>query len=437
MFSNFFFLLLLLVQLSGAPIAAAGSLQTTLLLYLGLLGTLYLLGRCWRGTKERLVFLANLPLQGYFFLSFYIFYAQAAFFHPPKTLLSEFYLTCSTLLLYFSGLLAAHFGYEKRQAENRVALFKAWNSLRFLLPFAWPFLLFVLLSDLSNLLPSAKLAALLHTKQQYAIRSGISLVTALIVLLLVVLFLPPLIISTWGCQKLNHPLLEEHLQQLCRRAGFTHAGFRKWTIMENSMTAAILGMVGRFRYILFSDPLLKALPSESIGAVLAHEIGHSRHKHLLLYPFILAGMFICASLCTLFLFYLFKQHSVMATQAGLLLGFALTMAVYFRCVFGHFSRLFERQADLHIFELNIPAEHMMSALYLTAGPDSHQGNRSLFTFSNKARNWHHYSNRERIDFLRLAAADRRLIASHHRKVKAHLLLFFLLLAAGSYILLDT
>ena len=192
--------------------------------------------------------------------------------------------------------------------------------------------------------------------------------------------------------------------------------------MGRAVNAGILGMSKQFRYIVFTDALLQALPLESIKAILSHEIGHSQYKHLLFYPFILAGMLLTASPLSHYMAEtispLFRIPLDIWRPLLFYSTFILFSALYFRFLFGHFSKLFERQADLHIFALNILPENLISALHATARSEADR----------KKPNWHHYSIEERIEFIQSAANNPWLISRHHRKVKAHLALLFLLLA---------
>jgi Zn-dependent protease with chaperone function len=94
------------------------------------------------------------------------------------------------------------------------------------------------------------------------------------------------------------------------------------------------------------------------------------------------------------------------------------LAIYFRLVFGFFSRLFERQADLHIFNYSLSPSYMIQAL-------DHIGVVTGNTHDHPS--WHHYSIQERMDFLQSAIQNPRLITQHHRKVKKWVIIYFILL----------
>jgi len=55
------------------------------------------------------------------------------------------------------------------------------------------------------------------------------------------------------------------------------------------MTAGVMGLLPKFRYILVTDSLLDILSKEELNAVMAHEIGHIKYKHILFYILFLLG----------------------------------------------------------------------------------------------------------------------------------------------------
>ena len=211
----------------------------------------------------------------------------------------------------------------------------------------------------------------------------------------------------------------------CKNAHFRHAGMRLWSILPNATTAAIIGVVPQFRYVMFTEGLLRDLSPDAIEAVLAHEIGHSYRKHLILYPFVIFGMLACVSLYSLFFSDFFPDMSPSLMPLTIFIPYAIIIALYFRFVFGFFSRQFEREADLHVFKLGVPVKAMQEALLETA--------RSSGT-PPTAPSWHHYSIQERVDFLEKASHNKTLISRHHRRVKIYFAFYLLLLALTTYFL---
>lgn len=328
----------------------------------------------------------------------------------------ELCLYLGGLGVYYSASFIRLYTYGKIEQRSTYV----WRQLRFLLPFTVPFILITVILDVIGLFNI--------TEADSKLMEGAFLLFGVIIIILLLIFLPYFIQKIWLCKSLPNSELKNRLTKLCQKAQFKHAGMKTWSIMHDQLTAGIIGVVPRFRYVMFTDRLLKELSPESIEAILAHEIGHNAHKHLLIYPVILAGMMVWVSL---FFYFLGKPLSNFLEQENALhpsiwwdlfnplIIFSLyagIIIIYFRFIFGYFSRLFERQADLHIFELDIPPQHMIQALeavaYTSGGYDT--------------PNWHHYSIKQRIEFLQACMTNPLLIQRCHRKVKIVLVVYFTL-----------
>ena len=81
---------------------------------------------------------------------------------------------------------------------------------------------------------------------------------------------------------LDNPSLEERLLELSRRARTRVKGVFEWKLSEKSKkaNAALMGL-GNTRRIVLSDTLLAQFQDEEVEAVLAHELGHHVHRHIL------------------------------------------------------------------------------------------------------------------------------------------------------------
>lgn len=81
---------------------------------------------------------------------------------------------------------------------------------------------------------------------------------------------------------LNRPSLQERIQKLATQCGFELKGL---FVMDGSKRSAHANAyftgLGRNKRIVFFDTLLKQLNDDEIEAVLAHELGHFKHKHIL------------------------------------------------------------------------------------------------------------------------------------------------------------
>lgn len=233
-----------------------------------------------------------------------------------------------------------------------------------------------------------------------------SLIPMPILVITIVLFatlcLPFILLKTWDCK----PLILPDIEAFCDHAGFKHGGIYQWNIASHQLTAGIVGIFSKTRFLLLSPALVKKMPIQNLKAVVAHEICHSQKFHLVLLPIILA-----AGLIPLLYF---EIHGTLA--AAFLLVF---LGLYFRIVYGFYSRLFERQADLYVVTLKIPIEDMTGALNLIAW---NSGNLHQPC-------WHHYSLSERIEFLRRVSDTPHLAESFNQKVNLYIFAFFILLFA--------
>lgn len=411
-----------------------------MLFYLAILALIYaqhrMLGRKFH--PERLLFLANLELVLFFLVAYFVFGGQRLFQAQLLTPFNTTLLTLFSLFLYFSGLFFAQYACQRQMLPKATALAKTRQAVWFLFPFALPFMILVTIGDVASFIPYEDVKEVLGLNGYAWADTVLFIALSLISLLATMIFLPPLLVFIWQCPRLIDPPLVARLEALCQRAHFTHAGFRIWSVMDGSFNAAIVGIVGPCRYIMFTPKLLSRLSSDAIEAILAHEMGHNRHRHLLLYPLILLGMLACGWLASSLIY-----NSLMKSSAGawlaawppwqelaplvLFLLFVGASALYFRLIFGYFSRLFERQADLYIFELQLPAKHMIEALddigYASGG-------------MHEAPNWHHFSIRQRIDFLTAADKNHSLIARHQRKVRYSLAVYVLALSLAIYLLVN-
>jgi len=83
-------------------------------------------------------------------------------------------------------------------------------------------------------------------------------------------------------EPLANDSLRERLTKLGERAGTRVRGVYEWKLSEksNKANAALTGL-GATRRIILSDTLLQHYSDDEIEAILAHELGHHVHKHIL------------------------------------------------------------------------------------------------------------------------------------------------------------
>ncbi|MDR3567440.1 MAG: M48 family metalloprotease [Syntrophobacteraceae bacterium] len=249
-----------------------------------------------------------------------------------------------------------------------------------------------------------------------------------------VLLGPWLIVRMWGCKPLPRDYTTNELQRFCDEQDFKNGGLLLWPLFGTDiLTAGVVGILPRLRYILITAGLLRTLDTSELKAVIAHEMGHVRKKHLLLFVallilFVLLVMelgdtlkWLALSNRTIFNWSA-ATSGVAASTFSLLsaLPIVLAMVFFLRFIFGYFLRNSERQADLYAMELVGDPEPLITSLQKIA---FHSGR------IEDLPSWHHYSIRQRVNFLVEAFRNRDLIRRHNRKLYGSVLLFAAVISA--------
>ncbi|OEU53569.1 MAG: hypothetical protein BA861_04295 [Desulfobacterales bacterium S3730MH5] len=295
------------------------------------------------------------------------------------------------------------------------------SNISFNFPVILPWLLISAGVDIIDILPFSGPKRLLATPEGQIIFFSVFL-AALVVIA------PSLIKFFWRCTPLPQGPNRRRIEAVCEKAKLKYNNILKWPIFEGRLlTAGVMGLIKRFRYILVTESLLQILNDDEIDAVMAHEIGHIKKKHLVLYLIFFLGFIVLAYATFDLILYaiLYSDLSFpftrdiqieQATLTSILLTVATAgmLLIYFRYVFGYFMRNCERQADLYSFVLLGSSRWLVSSL------------EKIATYSGKSHdrpNWHHFSIRQRIDFLNSCEADRRLIIQHDRKLHRSIIVF--------------
>jgi STE24 endopeptidase len=157
------------------------------------------------------------------------------------------------------------------------------------------------------------------------------------------------------------PLQDEELKlrlvRLGERAGTRVRGVYKWHLSEKSKKAnATLTGLGNTRRIILADTLLDNYSPDEIEAVLAHELGHHVHRHILKSIAIQAGVtlvgFWAANWALRYAvdrLHIYETLSDFANLPLLVLVFTV-LSFLLMPALNAFSRFNERQADRYAFE---------------------------------------------------------------------------------------
>jgi STE24 endopeptidase len=220
--------------------------------------------------------------------------------------------------------------------------------------------------------------------------------------------LPSLLRGVWRTRPLAPGPLRDRLEAAAARAGMRAREILVWHTDGRVVNAAVAGCLPRLRYVFLTDGLLAQLDEEEIEAVFGHEIGHVRHRHLILR---VLAMIAPLSLCLLAeqAFPEAVRHAEdwltgggLGVQVPMGLLTLTGIAGYALFVFGGYSRLLEAQADLFgCRALASDSEAGQAATFSAALEKLAAGN----GIDRRAGTWQHGSIARRVDWLNRIAGD--------------------------------
>jgi len=300
------------------------------------------------------------------------------------------------------------------------------SHVKFNVPILFPWMVLSLLYDLLSLSPWAAADNFLSTP-------GGQIVFFACFLVVLMIFMPSVMQYWWGCRPFEPTEKVRALQAFLRDQGFRYRALLLWPVFQGRMmTAGIMGIIARYRYILVTRGLMDVLSPEELKGVLAHEMGHAKYRHLVFYlVFFLGFMVLSFGLFDLCITFFASQPYFLdaiwgaGSRGATLFYLAVTlpiliaMVVYFRFVMGFFMRNFERQADLFSARtMGSPAPAITSL-------------EKIAFLSGKSRDlpsWHHFSIRERVDYLWRSQREPGLAARHHRFVAISIVAYVVIIS---------
>src|ERR1700677_2138441 len=163
--------------------------------------------------------------------------------------------------------------------------------------------------------------------------------------------------------------LRRRLVQLGERAGTRVRGVYRWKLSEKSKKAnAALTGLGATRRIILADTLLDNYAPEEIEAVLAHELGHHVHRHILKSIFVQAGITLFGFwLANWVLHYAVERRNLFETMSNfanlpLLILVSTVLSFLLMPTLNAYSRFNERQADRYCFQSIANVEPFISSM---------------------------------------------------------------------------
>ncbi len=307
------------------------------------------------------------------------------------------------------------------------------SNISFSLPALIPWFLLSIIADIVQILPFKILSNFLSTAVG-------EILYILVFMIAMAVFGPLLIQKLWKCQPLEDGEVRDSIKKLCSKTNCQYSDILKWDLFGGSMiTAGVMGLISKFRYLLVTPALVNLLDNNEISAVISHEIGHVKKKHLYFYVLFFVGYMSCVyflfdplmlliySSSTLYKFsLLFKINHDTLISIVFSLALISVFLLYFRYVFGFIMRNFERQADVYVFSVMGDVFGLITTFY------------KIIKYSGQSPdkpNWHHYSITQRIEFLRACQLDLSKIEKHNKKIRKIIIGFivsFLIVCLAGY-----
>ncbi len=298
-----------------------------------------------------------------------------------------------------------------------------FSNISFAIPVLLPWFLLSGISDIIFVLP-------FDFPKQFLSTTHGEIIYFLIFLFAVAIFGPVIIQKFWRCRPLEKGYPRNRIEMLCKKAGLAFADIMYWPIFGGKMmTAGVMGLIKNFRYILVTDALIELLEPHEMDAVIAHEIGHVKKKHLFFYLLFFVGYllisFAAFDAIIYFIIYFeplyrlfnnpgFQQPTMASALFSL---FIITIfLIYFRYIFGYFMRNFERQADTYVYSVIQSAQPLISTLKKIALISGQPIDKP---------NWHHFSIKERINYLSKCEENREWVHLQDKKLKKGIIFYLI------------
>src|SRR6202521_5964018 len=157
-------------------------------------------------------------------------------------------------------------------------------------------------------------------------------------------------------EPLDNAELKSRLVGLSERAGTRVRGVYKWNLSEKSKKAnAALTGLGNTRRIILADTLLERYSADEIEAVLAHELGHHVHRHILKSIAVQAGITLIGFWAANWVLHYAVDHHMFEEVSDLanlplLALVSVVLSLLLMPALNAYSRFHERQADRYAFE---------------------------------------------------------------------------------------
>ncbi len=122
--------------------------------------------------------------------------------------------------------------------------------------------------------------AMRYSQWMEQLSTGQTVAVASVISLAVMCVFPWLVTRLWKTSHIEDPQLDQRLMSICKQANIGVRQIKIWKTGYQMANAAVTGLLPGTRVILLSDLLLRQFEPEEVEAIVRHEAGHVRLKHL-------------------------------------------------------------------------------------------------------------------------------------------------------------
>lgn len=260
-------------------------------------------------------------------------------------------LVAGVLLIRLAGYeLKRRVHKTKRQRKEYLA-----TQLKFMMFPLVPLLLYLSLMDIAERLPIQ--FRIFFIDHQY-----ISIFILGIFIVIIYIAAPKFLQLLWKSKPLENLELKNRIKAFADMHDIKYKDISVWqTGKARIANAGVTGIAPSLRKIFVTDALLENFTNEEIETIIAHEFGHIKYKHLLIYLVFSLTYFSGYTMFYVYIFPLWEKFfgSSSISEAIVTIIF---FAIYFVLIFRYLSRKFERQADLHAINSTGAPETFKQAL---------------------------------------------------------------------------
>ncbi len=176
---------------------------------------------------------------------------------------------------------------------------------------------------------------------------------------------PSFIRRIWATHPLPDGERRSRIELLAKKENIKYRDVLVWdTAGGRIANAGMAGLMPISRYIFLTNSLLDDFTMDEIETIVAHEFGHIKYRHMMLYLVLSFGYLVFYSLSYVRLLPFIGELHLGITGIAFFSAAATLLAfyTYFIFIFRFLSRRFERQADLYAVDSTERPEVFKSAL---------------------------------------------------------------------------